>query len=171
MSSPTHEKLTPIRVRGKRKLRHPPAAGSLSRQGNKPESKALPDTTKLPPEPPSCVPEKRLRGSSPADNRSWTRSSEPRHARMHRPPPLDQRFPPEIIERIFFYSNNMNLALASPRLGVMLSSRHTLRSLVIQSFAPYWESPNHSGHSRRNEAWAQDTPHKVGTDVAAKWDT
>ncbi|CAK7266884.1 hypothetical protein SEPCBS57363_002317 [Sporothrix epigloea] len=152
MSSSTHEKLTLIRVRGKRKLRHPPTAGSLPKQGNKTESRTLADAPKLRPESPSPVPNKRLRESSPAGDKSWSRSPEPRHARMHKTPPFDQCFPPEIIERIFFYSDNLNLALASPRLGVMLSSRHTLRSLVIQSFAPIWDLTQYSGHSRRKRA-------------------
>ncbi|KAL1894590.1 hypothetical protein Sste5346_005825 [Sporothrix stenoceras] len=83
----------------------------------------------------TASPLKRSRASSP----EASDSGPARRARTKKPVPFDQRFPFEVIERIFFFSMNFNLPRASPRFGWMLSSRHTLRDLIFAAFGPQWE--------------------------------
>ncbi|KAK1758447.1 hypothetical protein QBC47DRAFT_142073 [Echria macrotheca] len=50
-----------------------------------------------------------------------------------------ERLPLEILERIFFFSENLNLPRCSLRLGLALSTSGTLRELIITAFAPTWD--------------------------------
>ncbi|RYP07443.1 hypothetical protein DL765_009154 [Monosporascus sp. GIB2] len=49
-----------------------------------------------------------------------------------------ENMPLEILERIFFHAENVNLARASPLIGSMLSGISTRRWVFIQAFAPTW---------------------------------
>lgn len=49
---------------------------------------------------------------------------------------LEKEFPLEILERIFWASENINLLQASPRLGRLLSGASTRRETFLQSFRP-----------------------------------
>ncbi|KAL7621094.1 hypothetical protein AAE478_008407 [Parahypoxylon ruwenzoriense] len=52
---------------------------------------------------------------------------------------LEKTIPLEIFERIFWYSENANLPLASPLIGRLLSGLPTLRETFICAFAPTWD--------------------------------
>ncbi|KAI3327018.1 hypothetical protein HD806DRAFT_380079 [Xylariaceae sp. AK1471] len=47
--------------------------------------------------------------------------------------------PLEVLERIFWFSENVNLPRASPRLGLLLSGRSTLRETFLTAFGPTWD--------------------------------
>ncbi|CAK7216941.1 hypothetical protein SBRCBS47491_002994 [Sporothrix bragantina] len=143
MNRPSHSsaparKLTPIHMRGKRKTNRSPVAGSSSSQSNNTDTETAAATSKLSLGSRSSSRNKRSREPSPASASAPGGSrSASRRMRAHRNTPVDH-FPMEIIERIFFFSKNYNLPVASPRLGLMLSNRHTLRDVVMEAFAPYW---------------------------------
>lgn len=52
---------------------------------------------------------------------------------------FEKEVPLEVLERIFWLSENINLPLASLRFGRLLSGRPTLRESFISAFAPTWE--------------------------------
>ncbi|KAI5867570.1 hypothetical protein GGS23DRAFT_548891 [Durotheca rogersii] len=52
---------------------------------------------------------------------------------------LESLIPLEIMERIFWESENVNLARASPLLGRFLSGESTRRGIVIAAFGPTWD--------------------------------
>ncbi|TRX98418.1 hypothetical protein FHL15_000492 [Xylaria flabelliformis] len=52
---------------------------------------------------------------------------------------IEKSIPLEILERIFWLSENVNLPRAGPRLGRLLSGLSTLRETFITAFAPTWE--------------------------------
>ncbi|KIH91530.1 hypothetical protein SPBR_01494 [Sporothrix brasiliensis 5110] len=139
-------KLTPIRMRGKRKSNRSNASnGSASSSGHpNSDSETAAATAGLTLSSSPSSPLKRSRASSPASQKTSGRASSlstsnaARRARTKRSVPMDQRFPLEVVERIFFYSMNFNLPRASPRLGWMLSSRYTLRDLMLAAFEPQW---------------------------------
>ncbi|CAK7271737.1 hypothetical protein SEPCBS119000_004760 [Sporothrix epigloea] len=162
------KKLTPIRVRGKRKLRPQQAASSSSSQEHRSDSEKSAVGPQLLPEPRCILRQKRRRELSPTANRSWSRSPAPRRMRTQKYTPFDQYFPHEIIERIFFYSENLNLALASPRLSLMLSSRHTLRDLVLQAFAPCWDAAQNLCSSTKNPTRKETTASEISAQAALK---
>ncbi|KAI2464423.1 hypothetical protein F4781DRAFT_436446 [Annulohypoxylon bovei var. microspora] len=47
--------------------------------------------------------------------------------------------PLEILERIFWFSGNVNLPLSSPRIGRFLSGKSTLEETFIYAFKPTWD--------------------------------
>ncbi|KAI1813162.1 hypothetical protein GGS20DRAFT_554686 [Poronia punctata] len=96
--------LTPIRVRGKRRVKgEPPVAHTSTRR-------------RIP---------------------KQTRKEKPTGIRFSRASLLEM--PLEILELIFWYSENVNLPRASHRLGWLLSGRSTLRKTFISAFAPTWD--------------------------------
>ncbi|CAK7198945.1 hypothetical protein SEUCBS139899_001613 [Sporothrix eucalyptigena] len=133
------KKLTPIHMRGKRKSNRSPASFSSS-QANNIDSDTAAAAEDLSLDLPSS-PRKRSREPDPGRGSSSATvgSKAPaRRPRTQKNASFDQRFPLEVIERIFFYSKNYNLPVANARLGWMLSSRHTLRDLVLDALGPYW---------------------------------
>ncbi|KAI0862850.1 hypothetical protein F4860DRAFT_99777 [Xylaria cubensis] len=52
---------------------------------------------------------------------------------------IERSMPLEILERIFWLSENVNLPRAGPRLGRLLSGLSTLRETFITAFGPTWE--------------------------------
>ncbi|KAI0548506.1 hypothetical protein F4679DRAFT_596764 [Xylaria curta] len=52
---------------------------------------------------------------------------------------IEKSMPLEILERIFWLSENVNLPRAGPRLGRLLSGPSTLRGTFISAFGPTWE--------------------------------
>ncbi|KAI0434842.1 hypothetical protein F5Y09DRAFT_190266 [Xylaria sp. FL1042] len=52
---------------------------------------------------------------------------------------LEKSLPLEILERIFWLSENVNFPRASPRLGRLLSGPSTLRETFLSAFGPTWE--------------------------------
>ena len=147
-------KLTPIRVRGKRKR---PARASSAATPAPPltSQSSTTSTTSIAAASPSALTyvKKRSRSSSPplpakmprittdAASTSALSAVPPRVSRRpkNRPVPFDRRFPFEIIERIFLLSKNLNLPKSSPRLGWLLSGRRTLIEMVIIAFGPTWD--------------------------------
>ncbi|KAI0097946.1 hypothetical protein GGR51DRAFT_450263 [Nemania sp. FL0031] len=61
--------------------------------------------------------------------------------RAHRPKAsnLERSMPLEILERIFWFSENVNFPRASLRLGRLLSGPSTLRETFLSAFGPTWE--------------------------------
>ncbi|KAI1642853.1 uncharacterized protein F4817DRAFT_351850 [Daldinia loculata] len=51
-----------------------------------------------------------------------------------------EKIPLEILERILWYSENVNLPRSSPLIGRLLSGRSTLRETFIVAFQPTWDS-------------------------------
>lgn len=62
-------------------------------------------------------------------------------ARVRRPRASDveKSLPLEVLERIFWLSENVNFPRASPRLGRLFSGLPTLRKTFINAFGPTWE--------------------------------
>ncbi|KAI1823675.1 hypothetical protein F4861DRAFT_531450 [Xylaria intraflava] len=87
---------------------------------------------------------KRARGDQiPVDPRPEPlnkRLGQKRQARLRRPKAsiIEKFMPLEILERIFWLSENVNFPRASPRLGRMLSGSSTLRETFISAFGPTW---------------------------------
>ncbi|KAI0447231.1 hypothetical protein F4803DRAFT_361915 [Xylaria telfairii] len=52
---------------------------------------------------------------------------------------IETSMPLEILERIFWLSENVNFPRASPRLGRLLSGPSTLRKTFLNAFGPTWE--------------------------------
>jgi len=59
-------------------------------------------------------------------------------ARLPKASNIEKSMPLEILERIFWYSENVNFPRASPRLGWLLSGPSTLRGTFLRAFAPSW---------------------------------
>ncbi|CAK7223675.1 hypothetical protein SCUCBS95973_005260 [Sporothrix curviconia] len=137
-SSAPSRKLTPIHMRGKRKTSRSPTAGSSSSQSNNTDSEAAAAASKLSLGSRSSSRNKRSREPSLASASTSAAASSARRMRAQRYTPFDRYFPLEILERIFIYSKNFSLPFASPRLGLKLSNRHTLRDLILEAFGPYW---------------------------------
>ncbi|KAJ8121494.1 hypothetical protein ONZ43_g2067 [Nemania bipapillata] len=53
---------------------------------------------------------------------------------------LEKSLPLEVVERIFWLSENVNFPRASLRLGRLLSSPSTLRKTFLSAFEPTWEA-------------------------------
>ncbi|KAI0848471.1 hypothetical protein F5Y00DRAFT_238409 [Daldinia vernicosa] len=51
-----------------------------------------------------------------------------------------EKIPLEILERILWYSENVNLPRSSPLIGRLLSGRSTLRETFIVAFQPTWDA-------------------------------
>lgn len=64
-----------------------------------------------------------------------------RPARVRRPRAsnIEKSMPLEVLERIFWFSENVNLPRASPRLGRLLSGASTLRETFLAAFGPTWD--------------------------------
>ncbi|KAI1077041.1 hypothetical protein F5B20DRAFT_303646 [Whalleya microplaca] len=67
-----------------------------------------------------------------------TANTRPKKMRQSRVPSLEE-MPLEILERIFWFSEEVNLPRSSLRLGRLLSGRATLRETFITAFGPTWE--------------------------------
>ncbi|KAI8957740.1 hypothetical protein F5Y11DRAFT_71421 [Daldinia sp. FL1419] len=67
--------------------------------------------------------------------------SKPRRSRRSRKSKASflEKIPLEILERILWYSENINLARSSPLVGRLLSGRSTLRETFIVAFQPTWD--------------------------------
>ncbi|RWA11960.1 hypothetical protein EKO27_g3151 [Xylaria grammica] len=52
---------------------------------------------------------------------------------------IEKSIPLEVLERIFWLSENVNFPRASPRLGRLLSGSSTLRETFLSAFGPTWE--------------------------------
>lgn len=52
---------------------------------------------------------------------------------------LEKELPLEIIERIFWASENVNFARSSPRIGRLLSGPGTRRYTFVHAFGPTWD--------------------------------
>ncbi|KAI1111853.1 hypothetical protein F5Y14DRAFT_288181 [Nemania sp. NC0429] len=52
---------------------------------------------------------------------------------------IEKSMPLEVLERIFWFSENVNLPRASPRLGRLLSGASTLRETFLAAFGPTWD--------------------------------
>lgn len=64
-----------------------------------------------------------------------------KQARVRRPRAsnIERSMPLEVLERIFWFSENVNLPRASPRLGRLLSGASTLRETFLAAFGPTWD--------------------------------
>lgn len=52
---------------------------------------------------------------------------------------IEKSLPLEVLERIFWFSENLNFPRASPRLGALLSGTSTLRETFLSAFGPTWD--------------------------------
>ncbi|KAI5925786.1 hypothetical protein F4810DRAFT_708299 [Camillea tinctor] len=52
---------------------------------------------------------------------------------------IEKEIPLEVLERIFWLSENVNLLRASPRFGRLLSGPPTLRKTFLNAFGPTWD--------------------------------
>lgn len=52
---------------------------------------------------------------------------------------LERQLPLEIVERIFWASENVNFARSGPRVGQLLSGASTRRETFLRAFAPTWD--------------------------------
>ncbi|KAI1744572.1 hypothetical protein F4680DRAFT_405335 [Xylaria scruposa] len=77
---------------------------------------------------------------APPIKRPKTDRSQKKQAKDRRPKAseIEKSMPLEILERIFWLSENVNLPRAGPRLGRLLSGRSTLRETFITAFEPTW---------------------------------
>lgn len=109
--------LNPINVRGKRK-----------RAGHAKQPRA------------SVRPRKRLaKGlSSNAPSQQQPRGGTRSRAQARKISLIEEKVPFEILLRIFLYSENVNFARASHRIGKFLSDLQTRREVFIHAFAPQW---------------------------------
>lgn len=108
-------KLTPIRVRGKRRL---PEEGAEGEGAKRSKAQAL---------------DREALASAARARLKARKSSKFKMALILRVLPL------EVLEDIFLLSENVNFATSSPLLGCRLSARVTLVNFVTAAFAPTWE--------------------------------
>jgi len=52
---------------------------------------------------------------------------------------LESILPLEVVELIFYHSENLNFPRSNPRLGLFLSGRSTLVKTLITAFSLTWE--------------------------------
>lgn len=62
-----------------------------------------------------------------------------RRIKTRKPAALVEQLPPEILERIFSMSENLNFPRSSLRIGYMLSARTFLLQLIVDAFSPTWD--------------------------------
>ncbi|KAL0466669.1 hypothetical protein QR685DRAFT_103019 [Neurospora intermedia] len=62
-----------------------------------------------------------------------------RRVKTRKPAALIEQLPPEILERIFSMSENLNFPRSSLRIGYMLSARTFLMQLIVDAFSPTWD--------------------------------
>ncbi|KAI0975812.1 hypothetical protein F4678DRAFT_283458 [Xylaria arbuscula] len=113
--------------------------------------------------------------------------SQKKRAKARRPKASDieKSMPLEILEHIFWLSENVNFPRASPRLGRLLSGPSTLRETFLSAFGPTWEVWFGCVHGQDTDfpaihsyaGWEDDADHFGGnpdfqTDVlACSWTT
>ncbi|KAI1635994.1 hypothetical protein F4809DRAFT_416991 [Biscogniauxia mediterranea] len=71
-----------------------------------------------------------------------TRVERKRRTKKSRPPKvsfIEKEIPLEVLERIFWLSENVNLPRASPLFGRLLSGAPTLRKTFLNAFGPTWD--------------------------------
>ncbi|EAA35673.1 hypothetical protein GE21DRAFT_218 [Neurospora crassa] len=77
-----------------------------------------------------------------------------RRVKTRKPAALIEQLPPEILERIFSMSENLNFPRSSLRIGYMLSARTFLMQLIVDAFSPTWDMwfgcPRKDIHSYRS---------------------
>ncbi|KAI1156301.1 hypothetical protein F4825DRAFT_322279 [Nemania diffusa] len=77
---------------------------------------------------------------APPPKRRDTRRGQGKQPRVRREASiLETSLPLELVERIFWLSENVNFPRASLRLGRLLSGRPTLHQTFLAAFAPTWE--------------------------------
>lgn len=77
---------------------------------------------------------------------------------------LERQLPLEIVERIFWASENVNFARSGPRVGQLLSGASTRRETFLRAFAPTWDvwfgcargSPDEGVRIASYHDWRQD---------------
>ncbi|KAK1783769.1 hypothetical protein QBC45DRAFT_447315 [Copromyces sp. CBS 386.78] len=62
-----------------------------------------------------------------------------RRVKTRKPAAPIEQLPPEILERIFSMSENLNFPRSSLRIGYMLSARTFLLQLIVDAFSPTWD--------------------------------
>ncbi|KAK3389018.1 hypothetical protein B0T20DRAFT_91866 [Sordaria brevicollis] len=62
-----------------------------------------------------------------------------RRVKTRKPAALIEQLPPEILERIFSMSENLNFPRSSLRIGYMLSARTFLLQLIVDAFSHTWD--------------------------------
>ncbi|KAI1125771.1 hypothetical protein F5Y10DRAFT_224310 [Nemania abortiva] len=80
---------------------------------------------------PVAPPTKRLRRAPNQKKKPKAHRSQPSY--------LERSLPLEVLEYIFWLSENINFPRASPRLGRLLSGPSTLRETFLSAFGPTWE--------------------------------
>ncbi|KAG7113488.1 hypothetical protein HYQ45_016777 [Verticillium longisporum] len=86
---------------------------------------------------------KKKHRAHPYDRQASSSSEPTRHLRHRRPRKkslLERQLPLEILEHIFYLSENVAFPRCSPLLGRLLSGRQTLLGAVIAAFAPTWHA-------------------------------
>ncbi|OJJ43862.1 hypothetical protein ASPZODRAFT_145800 [Penicilliopsis zonata CBS 506.65] len=118
--------LTPIRVRGRRKQ---PTATQNGDKNTQASAKASPKAHGRP----LMSSQSKLASSQSKSTRRVTLLTAPRPEKKHGLSQFE-RLPLELIERIFLYAVNVNLARASPMLQAVLSSERIYRVLILLAF-------------------------------------
>ncbi|KAH9884866.1 hypothetical protein F4778DRAFT_522866 [Xylariomycetidae sp. FL2044] len=93
---------------------------------------------------PIAIPGKRRRkGAMPVismPKRPKERSkTKPKRPRAPKASYMEKELPLEVLERIFWFSENVNFPRSSHRIGRLLSGGPTLRETFIHAFAPTWD--------------------------------
>lgn len=120
--------LTPIRIPGKRRRKGAPpivfdVAGASRRHRHHGKDHS---TT-------------RSRSSQTNTSKDKRQKKRQRVAKKPRASYLERELPLEIVERIFWMSENVNFARSGPRVGQLLSSPSTRRETFLRAFGPTWE--------------------------------
>lgn len=118
-------KLTPIKIRGRRGRKQPwqpPNPERFKRKHHDSEEDEFNEETDVIP--------------SQVDKNGVRRR---RRVKTRKPAALIEQLPPEILERIFSMSENLNFPRSSLRIGYMLSARTFLLQLIVDAFSPTWD--------------------------------
>lgn len=80
--------------------------------------------------------------NEPPQKRSHRDQSTKKKSKIRRPKfsDLEKSMPLEVLEQIFWLSENVNFPRASPRLGRLLSGPATLRETFLCAFGPTWDN-------------------------------
>ncbi|KAI1427403.1 hypothetical protein F5Y12DRAFT_170213 [Xylaria sp. FL1777] len=78
---------------------------------------------------------------APPPKRLHKNLSQKKQAKVRRPKAsnIERSMPLEVLEHVFWLSENVNFPRASPRLGRLLSGPSTLRETFVMAFGPTWE--------------------------------
>ncbi|ETS78485.1 hypothetical protein PFICI_10547 [Pestalotiopsis fici W106-1] len=121
--------LTPIRIPGKRRRKGAPPivfdVGSAASRRHRKDSGSN-----------SSKRRGRSRESTSSDMKKKKRQ---KVAKRPKASYLERELPLEIVERIFWMSENINFARSGPRVGQLLSSPSTRRETFLQAFGPTWD--------------------------------